>query len=114
MHKEAEPAAIAAIAAQNQGKFWQMHDALFNTPKLTAESIEQAAVTVGLDIEQFKKDIASPVTRQQLAKDMIDARNADVTGTPTLFINGRRIKSRSTADITKMVTEELAKGKISQ
>lgn len=109
MHKEAEPAAIAAIAAHNQGKFWQMHDALFATEKLDKQTIEQAAVTAGLDIEQFKKDIASPVTRQQLGKDLLDAQKAEISGTPTIFINGRRVKSRSPEDIQKMIDQELQK-----
>lgn len=111
MHPMAEPAALAAIAAQKQGKFWEMHDALFQTNKLTAEAIDQAAQKIGLDMEQFRKDKAAPVTRQQLTKDMLDAQRAEVTGTPSLFINGVRVKNRSPESIQKMIDTALAKGK---
>jgi len=111
MHKMSMPAALAAIAAQEQGKFWQMHDALFSTPKLTKESIEKAAQDAGLDMEQYKKDVASPLTRQKLNKDLIAAQKAEVNGTPTLFINGRRVQNRGPQAIQKMIDEELAKAK---
>ncbi len=111
MHNQAEPAALAAIAAQNQGKFWQMHDALFGVEKLTKESIEAAAVSIGLNMEQFKKDLADPATRQRLYKDVTDAKKADVSGTPTLFINGQRVKNRSLPAMQAMIDRELKAGK---
>jgi len=113
MHKMAQPAAIAAIAAQEQGKFWQMHDALFTTPKLTTKSIEEAATKIGLDMEKFKKDIKSPLTLQKLNKDLISAQKAEVNGTPTLFINGRRVQNRGSQAIQQMIDDELAKAKTS-
>lgn len=109
MHNMAEAAALAAIAAQNQGKFWQMHDALFATPKLNKETIDQAAESIELDMEKFKKDMNSPETKQKLARDLASARQADVSGTPTLFINGRRVKSRGPDVIQQMVDQEMAK-----
>ena len=109
MHKMAEPAALAAIAAQNQGKFWQMHDALFATPKLNKETIDQAAESIGLDMDTFKKDMNSPETKQKLARDLASAQQADVSGTPTLFINGRRVKNRGPDVIQKMVDQEITK-----
>lgn len=114
MHPESEPAARAAIAAQDQSKFWQMHDALFESEKLDMASMETVAAEVGLDMEQFKKDIKSQATKQQLQKDMIDAQQAEVTGTPTLFVNGRRVKNRNVEGIQQMVTEELARTKASR
>jgi len=109
MHNMAEPAALAAIAAQNQGKFWQMHDALFATPKLNKETIDQAAEGIGLDMNKYKKDMNSPETKQKLARDLASARQADVTGTPTLFVNGRRVKNRGPDVIQKMVDQEITK-----
>jgi len=109
MHKMAEPAALAAIAAQNQGKFWQMHDAMFSAPKLSRESIDKSARDVGLDMEQFKKDMNSPQTKQKLAKDLADARQTGVSGTPTLFVNGRRVKDRGPEAIQKMIGQEKAR-----
>ena len=107
MHELAEPAAMASIAAQNQGKFWQYHDALFSQEKLTKESIEAAAVATGLDMEQFKKDLANPITRQRMLKDMADATRAGVSGTPTLFVNGQRVKNRSLPAIQELIDREL-------
>lgn len=107
MHQMAEPAALAAIAAQNQGKFWQMHDALFAAGTFTKESIEAAAASIGLNMEQFKKDLADPATKQKLLKDMMDAREADVNGTPTLFVNGHRVRNRSLPAIQEMINQEL-------
>ena len=109
MHDMAETAALAAIAAQNQGKFWQMHDALFATPKLNKETIDQAAKGIELDMDTFKKDMNSPETKQKLARDLASARQADVSGTPTLFINGRRVKNRGPDVIQKMVDQEMTK-----
>ena len=109
MHNMAETASLAAIAAQNQGKFWQMHDALFATPKLNKETIDQAAEGIGLDMNKYKKDMNSPETKQKLARDLASARQADVTGTPTLFVNGRRVKNRGPDVIQKMVDQEITK-----
>jgi protein-disulfide isomerase len=109
MHKEAKPAALAAIAADEQGKFWQMHDALFAAAKkLSPEVIEQAAKDVGLDMEKFKKDMASAETNAKLQKDMADAGKAGVGGTPTLFINGRQVKGRGANVLQEMIDQELA------
>jgi protein-disulfide isomerase len=115
MHNMAETAALAAIAAQNQGKFWQMHDAIFSMgPKsLNKDALIQKAEELGLNVEQFKKDMNSPETRKKLAKDLADARKADVTGTPSLFINGRRVQNRGPGAIQQMIDQETAKNKAS-
>ena len=111
MHKNAEPAARAALAAEQQGKFWQMHDALFAADKLSPEKIDEIAKKIGLDMKKFKEDMKSPAIGQRLARDLLDAREVGVTGTPTLFINGRRVKNRSLKVIQKMIDEEVAKAK---
>ncbi len=113
MHNMAEPAARAALAAQNQGKFWQMHDAIFAMgPKaLNKEALNKAAQDLGLDMEQFKKDMDSPEIKQRLAKDMADAGKAGVSGTPTLFINGRKVQSRGPDAIQQMIDQEVKKSK---
>ena len=107
MHKMAQPAALASIAAQKQGKFWQMHDALFGAGRLTKESIEAAAVGVGLDMTQYKKDLANPATMQKLRKDMSDAQKAGVGSTPSLYLNGHKVKQRTPEAIQQMVDKEL-------
>jgi predicted DsbA family dithiol-disulfide isomerase len=109
MHKQAKPAALASIAAHEQGKFWQMHDALFAVSKeLSKETIEKAAKDIGLDMEKFKKDLASPSVQAKLKKDMVDAGKAGVGGTPTLFINGRQVKGRGANVLQEMIDQELA------
>jgi len=109
MHKQAKPAALASIAAHEQGKFWQMHDALFAVSKqLTKENIEKAAKDIGLDMEKFQKDLASPSVQAKLKKDMVDAGKAGVGGTPTLFINGRQVKGRGANVLQEMIDQELA------
>ena len=112
-HKMATPAALAAFAAQNQGKFWQMHDALFALPQLTRKSIDKAAEKIGLNMDQFKKDVAAPATKEKLAKDILIADQADVAGTPALFINGRQVKGRGSNTIQQMIDQEVAKSKTS-
>ncbi len=107
MHNMAQTAALAAIAAQKQGKFWQMHDALFSAGQLSKKAIDEAAKSIGLNMEQFKKDMADPTTKQQLYKDMMDAQKADVTGTPTLFINGHRVRDRSLPAMQKMIDQQV-------
>ena len=109
MHPEAEPAARASIAAQQQGKFWQMHDALFAIPQLNHQSMEQAAAQIGLNMERFRADWNSPSIREKLTKDINDARLAEVYGTPILFVNGRRMQTISLEAIHNMVAQELSK-----
>ena len=109
MHKQARPAAIAAIAAHEQGKFWQMHDALFAvSKKLNKETIQQAAKDIGLDMDKFNKDLTSSAVEEKLKKDMVDAGKAGVGGTPTLYINGRQVKGRGTDIIQNMIDQELS------
>lgn len=107
----AEPAALAALAAQNQGKFWQMHDALFTMKPITNEAILAAATAIGLEMDTFNSDMASEATKQRLVKDVMDARNSDVSGTPTLFVNGRRVNDRSPEALQELINQELQKVK---
>lgn len=86
-----------------------MHDAMFSTPKLSKESIDKSASDIGLNMEQFKKDMNSPQTKQKLARDLADARQTGVSGTPTLFVNGRRVKDRGPEAIQKLIDQEKAK-----
>jgi protein-disulfide isomerase len=111
IHNMAEPAALAGLAAHNQGKFWQMHDAIFAMDTITKEKILAAAKQIGLDMETFNRDMNSEATKQRLTKDMIDARGAEVTSTPTLFVNGRRVNDRSPQALQMLIEQELAKTK---
>jgi len=89
-HKDALPAAKAAVAARRQGKFWEMHDALFqNQHSLGDETYLEIARDLGLDIERFEQDYRSAAVAAEVAQDMNEARRLGVTGTPGFFVNGR-------------------------
>jgi protein-disulfide isomerase len=95
------------MAAQKQGKFWEFHDELFRTKPLSTDAINNIAVKLGLDIEQFNKDMNDPEVLNQIRKDLFDAQKAGVTGTPTIFINGKKLKNRSPQGFQMMIDAEL-------
>lgn len=89
-HPNAEKAARAAVAAQKQNKFWEMHKALFdNQEDLGAESIDKLARGVGLDWKRFIQDRDSEATADQVARDRKQGEALEIRSTPSLFINGR-------------------------
>lgn len=107
-HKMARPAAMAGIAAANQGKFWAFHDLLYENHKtLSEEKFIQFAEQLNLDMAQFKRDMKSSATQKILQRDIEAAGNADVTGTPAIFINGRKVRQRSLESIQQMIDAEL-------
>ena len=108
MHPQAEPAALAAIAAQRQGKFWEMHDALFAVQQWTPAAVTETATRIKLDMNRFQADLNSQETRMQLAKDKADAQAAEVAATPSVFVNGRPVRERSLPALQAMVNEALA------
>ena len=88
-HKNAKPAAIAALAAGKQGKYWEMHDELFKKQRgLTADYFLASAKTIGLNVDQFKKDLADESLAKQVADDEAGARKLGITGTPGFVVNG--------------------------
>ncbi len=109
-HKQSHPAALAAIAAQKQGKFWEYHDELFlNMKTLGPQKFLEIADKLGLDKKQFIKDMADPATKNRIKKEMIDGAAAGVKGTPAIYINGRRLKDRSVQGFQTIIDEEMAK-----
>ncbi len=111
-HSQAALAADAAIAANKQGKFWPMHDALFaHRRDLSRGSILALAGTVGLDMKRFQADLDSPDTKKTVARDMEDGDRAGVEGTPTVFINGRKYNGPlDLPEMRKIIDEQLKKG----
>jgi Na+:H+ antiporter, NhaA family len=90
-HPGAEFASEAAEAAGRQGKFWPMHDALYDLePPLSREHVFEAARSIGLDMDRFDRDLADPQIRDQVIEDLADGRRNGVTGTPTIFVDGLR------------------------
>jgi protein-disulfide isomerase len=95
-HKLARPAATAALAAGEQGKFWEFHDELFkNYNRLSDAKFREIAETLNLDVEQFEADRKNQGIQTQIFRDLQDGQRAGVRGTPTVFINGRLLKNRN-------------------
>jgi protein-disulfide isomerase len=107
-HKKALPAALASLAAAEQGKFWEYHDELFlNQSSLSNQKYMEIAQGIGLDQTKFSKDFLRPSLRRKIELDLADGKKAGVTGTPTIFVNGRRLSKRNYAVLKKMIDEEL-------
>jgi protein-disulfide isomerase len=115
-HTFARKAAIAALAANAQGKFWEFHDALLkNFNKLDDAKVQQIATEVGLNIEKFNKEMGDPALEKLVARDVNDGQEAGIRGVPTVFINGKSLKNHSVPGIEEMIAAELKKaGKPSQ
>lgn len=95
-HKRAMPAAQACLAAGLQGKFWEMHDLVFSNPQnLEDQDFKAHAQKLGLDIARFEADLQSETVMKRIEADTEDAKKAEVMGTPTLFLNGKRVADRS-------------------
>jgi protein-disulfide isomerase len=106
IHSRAAFAAAAALAAQHQGKFWPMHDALFaNHNDLSRENVLAIAQKLGLNTERFTADLESPQTVQAIQKDVADGDQVGVQGTPTIFINGQKFNGPIQLDVLKPVLD---------
>lgn len=90
-HPIALPAAIAAEAAALQGKFWEMHNTIFENHRLlNTEGLFTMASLAGLDIEQFKNDIQSDELLAKVESDFESGMRSGVNGTPSFFVNGTK------------------------
>lgn len=90
IHAEALPAAKAAWAAGQQGKFWEFHDTLFKQQKsLGAAFYRQTAQTLGLDMVRFERDLTSPGAAAAIAQDAQMAEKLGINGTPFFVFNGK-------------------------
>ena len=115
MHEFSRQAAIAGLAAQRQGKFWELHDLLFaNYSSLNKQKIEVLAQQAGLDMEQFHKDIIDPALEKRIQAEIAEGKAIDVRGTPTLYVNGRKVHKRTHAAISQMIDEELVRLGVAQ
>ena len=112
-HIHARPAALAALAARKQKKFWEMHDTIFETRGALADPqgkplFSEFARRIGLNVEQFETAMKDPALQEIIAKDMRDGAQAELRGTPTLYINGRKVRDLTLEGIRKMIDGELA------
>ena len=115
MHPDAPYAARAAIAAGKQGKFWQMHDKLFDaniaqTPNgLKREAVDGMARDLGLDLERFHREVDSQETKDQVEADQAQARALGASGTPYFYVNGQRIAGAQQFEQFKLIIDAALK-----
>lgn len=116
-HPNAFAAARAAEAAGKQGKYWEMHDALYATANwqvwTTATDPTQYfnsyAQQLGLDVTKFKTDFASSAVNDTINADMAEGTKLDVQGTPTYFINGKQVTIKNDpADFERVIKAAIA------
>jgi protein-disulfide isomerase len=108
MHPYAEHAAEAAEAAGAEGRFWEMHDLLFeNQQALEDEDLASYAETLGLDAQRFMKAVTSGANATRIREDFRSGARNGVNGTPTFFINGVRYEG-AVEDLLAALTEETA------
>ena len=110
-HKQARPAALAALAADRQGKFWPFHDLLFERQKRLKEEQElftEIATELHLNLAQWKTDMGDEALQEHIKKDTLQSRKVGVRGTPTFFINGYRLRgAQPTAFFERIIDLEL-------
>jgi predicted DsbA family dithiol-disulfide isomerase len=108
-HRKASKAAEAGACADEQGKFWALHDALFESRDLEPEALKQQAQRLGLNSAKFDSCLDSGRTADLVKRDMAAGQRAGVTGTPAFFINGRLLSGAQPEDeFRKVIDQELA------
>lgn len=108
IHPEAFEAAQAAVCADEQGKFWEYHDRLFDSKELTSDALKMHAAELGLSAKKFETCLGSDASRAVVLKNLQQARQADIQGTPTFVINGRVLRgARGIGDFKKAIDEQL-------
>ncbi|WP_240487069.1 DsbA family protein [Hyalangium minutum] len=113
-HPRARPAALASLAAQQQGKFFEYHDKLFaNQQSLDDASLETFAKEVGLDVKKWKKDLADPKLAAIVDRDSALAESLGARGTPGFFVNGRFFSGAQPIEVFRAaIDEELNKAQM--
>ena len=93
IHPHAAGAARAAVCADEQGRYWQLHDMLFaHQEALGKRDLAGYARELGLDMGRYSTCLRAPATQARVERDLADGRRYGVTGTPAFFINGRVIR----------------------
>ncbi len=108
MHRNACAAAAASVCAQEQGKFWEMHDLLFrNNNKLGGRALMGYAKDLGLDTGKWRDCFEAPATVAKIKKDSEVGGQAGVGGTPTFFVNGRKLVGAQPVEAIKATIEAI-------
>ncbi len=109
-HAFSEKAAAAALVAHGYGKFWQYHDRLFAADvfgKINDRKLADIAAEIGIDPKAFENGMRNPEILAKVQRDAADGQRAGVRGTPTIFINGRQLKTRSLDGFQEIIDREL-------
>lgn len=107
-HVRGEPAARAAFAAGEQGRFWEMEHLLFaRQQQLEDANLEQYARMLKLDIPKWKADMESPAIKDRVARDRKVGEDLKLKGTPTIYINGRELDVEQDESLEDRVASEL-------
>jgi len=121
-HKNGLPAALAVEAAGRQGKFWEMHDIVFENQaqwgeKQTTDSkvFEEYAQKIGLDMAKFKEDVNSQSVKDRVQRDVDLGIQLGNTGTPSFYLNGQKIQNiRNYEEFKALIQTEITKATGSQ
>ena len=107
-HKHAQLAAKAALAAGEQGKFWEMHDLLFkNYNALGKEDITGYAKSLGLNLSKFEKSLKSKEINDKINQDRTQGKGLGVQNAPTTFVNGRKLVGSPPFSYIKGLIEDI-------
>lgn len=107
-HQNARQAALAVLAANKQGKFWEFHSQVFaNHADLSVDKLDEIAESFELDMDQFRKDIMSKDVIALIVRDVREGRRIGVSGTPTVFINGKMVEDANLNRLDKLIQKEL-------
>ncbi len=103
MHQYALPAALAAEAAALQGKFWEMHDAIFEQQEYLSEPfLTEIAKSLQLNLHEFKNDTGLQKLADKVDEDFESGMRSGVNGTPTFFMNGHKFQGDATDLLDKL------------
>lgn len=111
LHPLARGASEAARCANDQGKFWEYHDAVFaHFPQASPENLKEYAAQIGLDVKKFDVCISSGVHKAAVQRDVDEGSRLGVSGTPAFFINGRLLQGAQPLEaFTRLIEEELTR-----
>ena len=111
IHEHAFDAAKAASAANAQGKFFDYIDILYtHQDALDLESLKKYAAQLGLNARQFELDFNAEKTTAEIKKDMADGQSYGVGGTPTIYVNGVKVRQLTAGAFRDAITTALARG----
>jgi protein-disulfide isomerase len=110
IHENAFQAAVAAGAANAQGKFYEYTEVLYkNQNALDAASLKKYAADLGLNLKQFELDLASQKIADEVRKDTEDGKRYGLSGTPTVFVNGVKVRTLSEQGFRNAINKALGK-----